>query len=326
MNPSVSVIIPAYNAEKYIEESIESVFAQSYQDFEIIVIDDGSTDRTPEVLDRFGEKLRVVRGRNRGPSGARNIGISVSRGKYVAFLDSDDLWTPDKLAVQVAFLERHSDIGMVFADMLKFNARGVIVNSYLKNVHKIRDCYDMLLKSQSGLDNATELLLQCNLIPTGSVLVRKDCLERAGLFDENLKTVEDLDLWLRLSMVTKFGFVPRVLKHKREHDANVSSDFCKAVAADIYMVNKFRKEYCDFNKAYGGYYRRRLSKDYFYLGSKCLSEGRIKEARGNFAKSLKEKRSGIACMYLLVCLMPVRVISWLKTLRKWRAYRRGGAV
>ena len=320
MNPSVSVVIPAYNAEKYIKASIESVFAQSYQDFEVIVVDDGSTDRTKDVLDQFGNRIRMIKGPNKGPSGARNTGIRASRGRYVAFLDSDDLWTADKLAVQVRFLENHSDVGMVFSDMLKFNSRGVISESYLKNVRKIKNCYDTLLRNRDGLNNATELLLQCNLIPTGSVLVRRDCLLKAGLFDENLRTVEDLDLWLRLSMVTKLGFVPHVLKHKREHEANLSSDFCKAVVADIYLVEKFKGEYPHLAKQYGKYYKRRLSKDYSYLGSKCLSEGKNGEARSNFARSLKARTSGLALMYFIICLMPGRVISCLKMLRKLWVY------
>ena len=122
--PIVSVIIPAYNAERFIPQAIQSVLEQTYQSYEIIVVDDGSTDKTKDILKEFEDKVCCIYQENQGPSAARNAGIKISQGRYICFLDADDIWTPDKLEVQVEFLECHPDISLVFSDHQDFDAGG----------------------------------------------------------------------------------------------------------------------------------------------------------------------------------------------------------
>ncbi|HEU4391938.1 MAG TPA: glycosyltransferase family A protein, partial [Blastocatellia bacterium] len=110
--PQVTVVIPAYNAAKYLIESVDSVLAQSFRDFEVIVVDDGSTDETPEILKSYRSEIRCIRTDNRGPSSARNLAIRESRGELIAFQDADDVWHPEKLSRQVALLEEHPELGV----------------------------------------------------------------------------------------------------------------------------------------------------------------------------------------------------------------------
>ena len=124
--PLVSVIIPTYNNAAYLVESVESVLNQSYRNIELIVVDDGSTDNTQAVLAGFGDRLRYVRKANGGPSSARNLGIQMARGQLIAFQDADDLWLPEKLALQVAYFHLHPEVGVVFTGSLRFNENGVM--------------------------------------------------------------------------------------------------------------------------------------------------------------------------------------------------------
>src|SRR3990170_2838516 len=116
--PKVSVIIPTYNREKYIVETLQSVFAQTFTDYEVIVIDDGSTDNTADVLRPYLDRIVYIRKPNGGQGSARNVGIKVAKGEYIAFLDSDDLWMPEKLELQVKYLDNNKDAGLVFTDYL----------------------------------------------------------------------------------------------------------------------------------------------------------------------------------------------------------------
>ena len=123
--PTVSVIIPTYNRRTYVQEAIDSVLAQTYPDYEIIVIDDGSTDGTDQVLHaRYGDRIRYVWQENQGESAARNRGIALARGEYIALLDSDDLWLPDKLAKQIPFLDSHPGAVLALPQVWQINANG----------------------------------------------------------------------------------------------------------------------------------------------------------------------------------------------------------
>ena len=129
--PLVSVVIPAYNSGKFVAQAVESVLAQTYAPFEIIVVDDGSTDETKDVLGRFNGQINYIHQANSGPSAARNAGIRVARGAYICFLDADDLWTPDRLAVQMAFMQANHSIGLLFSDHEEFDEKGIVLRSFL---------------------------------------------------------------------------------------------------------------------------------------------------------------------------------------------------
>jgi len=184
----VSVVIPAYNAAPYIVDTLDSVFAQTFRSFEVIVVNDGSPDTAAleHALQPYLSRIQYLKQENRGPSAARNRAIRQGRGKYVAFLDSDDLWLPKHLGRQLESLARGPDLGLVYANGVHFE-ENVPLGTTFASV------------PQSGQVTLESLLAEQCTINTSSVVASREAMLRVGLFDENMNRCEDLDLWLRLS-------------------------------------------------------------------------------------------------------------------------------
>jgi glycosyltransferase involved in cell wall biosynthesis len=201
MPPLVSVIIPTYNRAGLVTEAVASVLGQTFRDFELLVVDDGSSDGTAAALARFGDRLAVLRSPSRrGVSAARNAGIAAARGQWLAFLDSDDLWLPDKLAKQTAYLAQHPEILLCQTEEI-WVRRGVRVNP--PDSHR-KVGGNIFLKS----------LERC-LVSPSAVMLHRRLLEEHGGFDENLPAAEDYDLWLRLGWRYEVGLLPEPLIIKR---------------------------------------------------------------------------------------------------------------
>lgn len=196
----VSVIVPTFNRASMLAQAVESVLEQSYRRFELIVVDDGSTDDTPDILGRYGGRIRVLRTANRGVSAARNTGIRASVGRLIALLDSDDYWLPDKLARQVDLFVRHPDIVIAQTEETWIR-KGVRVNP--KQRHRKRDGFIF------------EPSLPLCLISPSAVMMRRSLLDEIGLFDENLPACEDYDLWLRITWKYPVHLIPAPLIVKR---------------------------------------------------------------------------------------------------------------
>jgi glycosyltransferase involved in cell wall biosynthesis len=182
--PLVTVIIPTYNRAWCLQEAADSVLAQEFKDFELIVVDDGSTDATAALLAAYGDRVRVLRQANRGVSAARNAGIAAARGKLIAFLDSDDIWLPRKLSAQVHFFQSHPDALIHQTEEL-----------WVKNGRRVNP--GQRHRKRNGMIFAPSLEL-C-LVSPSAVMVRRALFDRVGLFDESLPACEDYDLWLRVS-------------------------------------------------------------------------------------------------------------------------------
>jgi len=211
MRPTTSIIIPTYNRANLVKEAVESVLAQSFTDFELIVIDDGSTDNTRESLAPYLDSLRYIYQENRGVSAARNLGISVARGRYIAFLDSDDLWLKDKLLMQVDFMEQNPEAQICYTEEIWYR-NGRRVNPKLKH------------RKYSGWIFERSLAL-CIISPS-SVLLRKELLDRVGGFDEGLPACEDYDLWLRITKDYPVYLIDRPLIVKRNgHPGQLSQKY-----------------------------------------------------------------------------------------------------
>lgn len=210
MNPLVSVVIPAYNAAEYLPEALESVLAQNGDGVEIIVVDDGSTDATPQVISSYGQSLRCVRQLNQGVAVARNRGIEASRGAMVAFLDADDTWLPGKLLRQFSTLRAKPDSRVCHSAFRAVSAEGLprAVTRYYGSGSIVHD-----------------LLLRGNVVGTPStVMADRELLVRAGGFDPALSLCADWDLWIRLAWLTSFCYVDEPLVHYRQHEQNMSHD------------------------------------------------------------------------------------------------------
>ena len=239
-SPLVSVIIPAYNADQFIAQAIQSVVDQTYWPYEIIVVDDGSTDKTREILKGLGDKIRCLYQENYGPSSARNAGIKIARGTYICFLDADDLWTPEKLEAQVEFLERHPDIALVFSDHQDFKVEIFGAHSYLaEKMERFGEAF----VTEIPIQKAFLKLIQENFISTPTVMVRKWCLEKTGLFDEGIRSVEDRDLWLRIAAYFQLGCLPRIFCKRRVHQSNISKQSELTLQGRITVLEKNRRTF-----------------------------------------------------------------------------------
>lgn len=219
--PLVSVVIPAFNAAAHLGDALDSVLAQTgaFQ-LEVIVIDDGSTDGTARVAQaRAGVRL-LRSGANRGPSAARNAGISAAGGEFVAFLDADDCWPPGALATRIGALQQHPDAALVFGDCRQFDERG----PHARTLFEAGGLGAAAWGPGGTVPGAYHRLLDENFITTGSVVARRAELLAAGGFAEDLRLVEDLDLWLRLARQHAVAWCPQVCLLRRRHAANLSRD------------------------------------------------------------------------------------------------------
>jgi len=207
--PQVSVIIPAYNGANYIQQAIESVFTQNYGNWELIIVDDGSTDNTGQVVQQYGHKLRYFYQENQGVAAARNRGILEAKGELIAFLDQDDWFLPDKLAVQVASFQKHPSIGIVHSGWQ-------IVNQIGAAIYEIE-----LWHSLPDLSLADWVLWKPVFL--GGMLFRRDWLEFAGGFNCRFHQAPDVDLVLRLALMgCEATWVPQTTVCYRQHQDNAS--------------------------------------------------------------------------------------------------------
>ena len=224
--PLVSVIIPTFNRGYCLEESIRSVLQQSFADFELIVVDDGSTDNTSELVARFPAVKLIRLEKNRGVSFARNRGMVEAQGDCIAFLDSDDLWEKDKLASQVKWIER--DFHVVYTDEIWIR-NGVRVNPMNKH------------RKYSG-DIFRYCLPLCIVSPS-SVLLRAEVLREVGGFDESMPVCEDYDLWLRIAKHYPFHFIAEKLIVKRGgHEDQLSRKYWGMDRWRVYALEKLLQE------------------------------------------------------------------------------------
>ncbi|MGD9333164.1 MAG: glycosyltransferase [Desulfobacterales bacterium] len=222
-NNRVSVIIPTYNRAWCLSEAIDSVLAQTFQDMELIVVDDGSTDDTDTILAGYGGQARLLRQTNQGVSAARNHGMRYARGDLLAFLDSDDLWHPDKLLRQAAFFDTHPE-AMICQNEEIWMRRGVRVNP--KRRHR----------KPSGWIFEASLAL-C-LVSPSAVMMRRGLLEDMGGFDESLPACEDYDLWLRVSLRYPIHLLEEPLVIKRGGHADQLS---AAAGLDRFRIQSLDK-------------------------------------------------------------------------------------
>jgi len=209
--PNLSVIIPAYNAEAFIVDTVQSALNQTYRDLEVIVVDDGSKDRTLERLDQFGGRVRVHQQANSGVARARNAGVKLATGEWIAFLDADDLWMPHKIERQ---LERR-DAPMSFTDRVNFGDIGdlPVLQSRVTPMH--------------GGDLFLPLLRDGNFITLTSVMLRRELFEQMGGFYTGLNGTEDWDLWLRIAERHEIAFVDEPLVQYRLHHGGISRNFAR---------------------------------------------------------------------------------------------------
>lgn len=241
--PLVSVIVPAYNHEKYINDCLQSIVNQTYNNIELIIINDGSTDNTENVIKTFMAEntefnIKFISKNNEGICKTLNKGLKMASGKYISFLASDDKWEPKKTEIQVAFMEKNNNIGLVFSDawFIRFQDKTDLrwsdykknLNGYFKNCIQNTEMYTLLLTKP--------------LIPALTVMVRSQIFEDVGMFDEKL-IFEDDDMWLRIARKYPLAYINEPLALYRIHSSNISNNTALITRSIIQTMRKhFRSE------------------------------------------------------------------------------------
>lgn len=209
--PRLSIIMPVYNAERYVEEALKSLLSQTFDDFELIIINDGSTDNTLKILNDFLEDKRIFihSQSNQGVVTALNKGVKLAKGKHIARADADDYFCPTRLKIQYQFIERHSNIALLTSNFYKLYPDG------FRLLVELPTCHNSLLHD----------LFIANRIMHGSVMIRKDSLLKAGGYSASWKHLEDYELWFRLTRVGQISNIPEPLSTMRIHEGSLSARY-----------------------------------------------------------------------------------------------------
>lgn len=262
----VSVIIPTYNRESMIRDAIQSVLKQTHQNFEIIIIDDASDDNTEEVVKSFNDvRIKyILHKENKGGSAARNNGIKKATGKFIAFLDSDDWWHPKKLELQLFKMET----SRINPDVIYTGIRQV--NNYGELIKEIIPIFR---------GNILNELLNENVVgTTSSVFLKKDIFSDVGLFDENLPSRQDIDLWIRASGKYTFDYVKTPLVYQRIHKNRITENLDLKIKGRLLLLDKIYEQLKNDNK--------KLSKYYYETGILYICKGNMNSGRKFLTKSL----------------------------------------
>ena len=281
--PKVTVIIPTYNCAEYICHAVESVLSQTYRDFELVVVDDGSIDNTRDLLMQYGEKLRYIYHENKDMTAARNTGIKNSSSEYIGFLDSDDIWLPKKLERQVKLLDQAPEVGLVYCWNYYIDAEGKRCKFYNNTIGR---------SFESG-SRLFEKLIENNVVSGGgsTPVIRRACLEKSGLFDESIPYSGDWDLWLRISMDYIIAVIPeplicyRVLDESHKyHEKFVKYNVDKGIIQVIEKMGRLlaRRRY----KGYRELKRRALVGCHLHAAEMWQSLGNWRNVRNHLLRAV----------------------------------------
>ena len=272
----IAVVIPCYNAAPYLARALDSVFAQTYRAFRVYVIDDGSTDGTAEVVRSYGDRIVSVSTPHAGQASARNRGIRLSNSPYVAFLDADDEWLPAKLERQIEILRRNPGAGMVYSDCFN-NANDHSAGSHFARV------------GTPGSGRVFEpMVAQCDVF-TPTVVVRRKCLNRVGLFRETMPLGEDYNLWLRISARWDVAVVPEVLaiRHVTPGSLSQTTSLERALSVPIAVFEDVMQTCPELSSSQRRALRRAIAKGHYTYGSHLLEKGKRQESRQQMLQAMR---------------------------------------
>jgi glycosyltransferase involved in cell wall biosynthesis len=306
--PLVSVIIPTYNGARWLKDTLRSVLCQTYARKDVIVVDDGSTDDTPTLLRGYGSAVRVIRHLQNGIGAARNAGLRAAMGDYLAFLDHDDLWRADKLAVQVKYLEEHPDVALLHADAEEFDERGTVHPSYLA-------LFPALV---SGGDVFTSLLAFA--VPLMStVVVSAHFLERHSLrFIEDASGVDDLGLFLEIAAHGgTFAVQRETLARRRLHAHNLSKVHVHRFVKRVCLYTALQQRLPGLSARHAKALADGLRDAHFRVGEWDWGQGEPIAALDHFKRALGLDRLGLkASLYAAASALPRPIARGLLALKR----------
>jgi Glycosyltransferases involved in cell wall biogenesis len=315
----ISAVIPAYNSAKFISAAVDSIHAQTTPIDEIIIIDDGSTDNTEQIVATLPGNIIYHKQVNQGPSAARNKGIEIASGDWIAFLDADDQWTAEKISRQLQTLATNPSLHLIAGDMAEIdNQDQTIVPSVLAK-HDLLDSF-MALNGQP-IPNALSNLIKKNFIPTGTVLVKRTTLIEAGLFNVGIRFGEDLELWAKIAAFHPITCLPEVLMLRRQHGAN-ATQASEAMLIDLPRVmESLRKQTSAQLQQQGINPNAMVAGSYWNLGYWYFAAGDLPNAQKAFHQSLRQHWSLRSALYFAASLLPNSIIETIRTTKQKFSWR-----
>lgn len=299
----VSVIIPTYNDELYISDAVNSVLEQTYKNIEIIIIDDGSTDKTKDIINTYNNKhINYLFQENKGAASARNIGLKKATGKYITFLDADDLWLKTKIEKQIKILKKFNYYSFVYTD-------AIFVDKYKNMIYN----YPRKIKIMSGNILFNFIKDYFLLLPT--IMLRSKCISKVGLFDENLKVGEDFDFLLRLTKFYKGYGINKKLYIRRVHEKSLSrQDYKNDSVNDIKILKNFINKNPVLYKKNKYSINKRIAYLHYKFGYRLLNHNNSREAFCQFIISLKYHFNIKSLKNIILCFFPNNIRNSLKNL------------
>lgn len=308
----ISIIVPLYNSANVIGSTLQNLLEQTYRNYEVILVDDGSSDNTPDVLAPFfqnNSNIFYYRKSNGGVASARNFGIKKSKGNILALCDHDDFWHNTKLERQVSLFSS-TDIGLVYSDARVINEREELNFSPKKKVRPLfyegADCFYKLL--------------QYNCIPTASVIFRKSCVDKVGLFDERMDMhgVDDRHMWLKIALNYKIAAVKEVLVNHLIHGGNWSLQEEKMLKSALFCLDEIVKVNPPRSKKAESSVRYAYAATYQHYGKNLFHNGEYGKGKKCFFNALKHDPSFIKnnLPFLVLCCFPSGIVNSLRALRR----------
>lgn len=312
-DPTISVVIPTYNRARFLPAAVASVRAQSYPCDEILIVDDGSSDDTAEVVAALGPGVRLIRQANAGPAAARNRGIDEARCDLVAFLDTDDRWLPGKLAAQVELFRREPALALACADMAIEDGAGV----QLVESNFVQRGLQPEFAALNGrpLPDAPRRLLELNFVNTSTVVAKRQLLVELGGFDTRLRYGEDLELWLRIAARHPIACVASVQEVRVEHDSNVTRSVEPMLRGYVDMAEAIRGWAGAEMTQWGVDANRYVASCMADLGYWYFSNGRMPEARSALVASFQEAPNLRSVLYWAGSLLPAFLRRFVRRLK-----------
>src|SRR3984957_4084642 len=278
---TVDVIIPSFNAAKYLPAALESVFSQTFDDWQILLVDDGSTDNTADVvapfLDRFGSKIKLARQNYRGLPGARNTAIRVSTADFLALLDADDVWLPCRLSESLKAFAGRPQVGLAYGLVKHTDQEGRLGGTFEGN------------RRNAEGRIAPYIYMRKVELPCPTVTFRRRCIDEVGIFDPAMKTIEDRDLCLRIALRHEVAFIPKVIAYYRVSAGSMSSDPDRVTRAQLAFIRKhYGEEGCG-------------------LRERQISLGRVYKQRAEALKRQRRPWAALVSSLRAVALYPLDI-------------------
>ena len=319
--PKASIIVPAYNAAQYISKTLDSILNQSFQDFEIVIIDDGSSDQTASIIDQYDDpRIRYHHQANSGkPAIPRNRAIKKARGEFIFIFDSDDIMLPEKLATTIECMEQTPQAGLAFTGFACIDEGGHVINpDFLAPYETLHSLEKIAVSDNAYLIQAREALkglAVSNYLGTSGVAIRRGVFEQVGGFDEDVRNSDDYLMWQAIASCYGFIYIPAIFHQYRVRSGSISLRSIEERAPGLIACTEKMMQYHKGDPISLNHLRQRIGRFYFEVGYSHFKEQKMSQARKSLIKALIKRKDRNSLFYLFLACLPPFVLNQLKQLK-----------